>query len=72
MSSGVGHRCGSDPMLLWLWCGLAATAPIQPLAWEFPYATGEALKRKTNKQTNKKMLIMCSTIGQLLKIENNL
>ena len=29
-----------------LWCRLAATAPIQPLAWEFPYASGVALKRK--------------------------
>ena len=25
-----------DPVLLWLWCKLAAVAPIQPLAWEFP------------------------------------
>ena len=23
MSCGVGHRYGSDPTLLWLWCGLA-------------------------------------------------
>ena len=29
---------------LWLW--LAATAWIQPLAWEPPYAMGEALKKK--------------------------
>ena len=28
MSCGVGHRQGSDPTLLWLWCGPAATAPI--------------------------------------------
>ena len=27
MGCGVGHRCGSDPMLLWLWRRLAATAP---------------------------------------------
>ena len=52
-------------MWLWLWCRLAATAPIGllaleppyapigPLAWEPPYASGMALKRqnKTNKQT---------------------
>ena len=31
----------SDPSLLWLWCRLAATAPIQPLAWEPPYAEGQ-------------------------------
>ena len=28
VSYGVGRRCGSDPTLLWLWCRLAATAPI--------------------------------------------
>ena len=33
-----------DPALLWLWCRLAATAPIRPLAWEPPYAAGVALK----------------------------
>ena len=33
-----------DLMLLWLWCRPAALARIQPLAWEFPYAIGEALK----------------------------
>ena len=46
MSCGVGHRCGSDPVLLWLWLWLAAVAPIPPLAWEPPYAAGAALKRK--------------------------
>ena len=40
------HRCSSDLALLWLWCRQAAVAPIQPLAWEPPYATGMALKRK--------------------------
>ena len=35
-----------DPVLLWLWCRLAATALIRPLAWEPPYAVGVALKRK--------------------------
>ena len=50
----VGYRCGSDPVLLW--CRPAATAPIQPLAWEFPYAAGAALKSKKNKNKNKKFL----------------
>ena len=45
MSSGVGRRCGSDLMLLWLWHRSAATALIRPLAWEPPYAVGEALKK---------------------------
>ena len=41
---GVGHRCGSDPTLLW--CRLAAAVPIQPLAWELPYAVGVTLKQR--------------------------
>ena len=51
MNRAVGRRHGSDPMLLWLWCRLAAAAPIQALAWELPYAIPVALKPK---QTNKK------------------
>ena len=31
-----------------LWGRLAAVAPIQPLAWELPYATTAALKSKKN------------------------
>ena len=50
MSCDVGCRRGSDPTLLWLWCRLAAAAPIRPLAWEFPHATGTALKQKKNKK----------------------
>ena len=37
-------------VLLWLWCRLAAIALIRPLAWEFPYALGVAVKRKEKKQ----------------------
>ena len=44
MSCGVGHRCGWNPTLLWLCCRPAATALIQPLAWETPYAAGVDLK----------------------------
>ena len=50
MSCGVGHRCGSDPALLWLWHRLPAIVPIQPLAWELPRATGTALRSKKSKQ----------------------
>ena len=42
MGYDVGHRRSSDPALLWL----AAVAPIQPLPWEPPYATGGAPKRQ--------------------------
>ena len=44
-SYGVGHRLSWDATLLWLKHKRAAIAPIQPLAWEPPYATGVALKR---------------------------
>ena len=37
-----------------MWLGshvaMAAAAPIQPLAWELPYARGTALKRKKEKK----------------------
>ena len=52
MTYGVDHRHGSDPELLWLWSRLAATAPIGPLAWEPPYASGAALE-KTKRQKTK-------------------
>ena len=49
MSLGVGHRHGSDLVLLWLWPWPAAAAPIRHLAWEIPYALGVALKKKKKK-----------------------
>ena len=39
-------RWVKDLALLWLWCRPTATALIQPLAWEPPYAMGSALKKK--------------------------
>ena len=39
-------RSRSDLVLLWLWCRLAAVAPIGSLAWEPPYASGAAIKKK--------------------------
>ena len=53
VSCVVGQRCGLDLMLLWLWCRLAARAPIPSLAWEPPYATSAALKSKNKQTTNK-------------------
>ena len=49
MSCGVGHRRGSDPVLLWLWRRLVATALI-----ESPYAEGVALD-KVQRQKKKKV-----------------
>ena len=56
MNCGVGHRRGLDPELLWLWCRLAAAAPIQPLAWEPPHAMRVVLKikRKERKKEGRK------------------
>ena len=53
MSCGVGLRCGLDLALLWLWCRLAATAPIRSLVWEPPYAAGAALKKYKKDQKQK-------------------
>ena len=55
VSCGVGHRHSSDPTLLWLWCRLAATAPIQPLAWEPPYAVGAAQEMAKSQKKKKKL-----------------
>ena len=53
MSCGVGCRCGSDPALLWLWRRPVATVPIQPLAWEPPYAVGAAQEKQQQQQQQK-------------------
>ena len=50
MSCGVGRRRVSDPVLLWLWCRLAAVALIRPLAWEPPHAEGVGLEKKKKKE----------------------
>ena len=43
-----------DPVLWWLWCKLAATALIRPLAWELLYATCVALKIQKKKERKKR------------------
>ena len=52
VSVGIWNRLGSDPALLWLWRRPAATAPIRPLAWEPPYATGAALENRAASATH--------------------
>ena len=61
MSCGVGHIFSSDLALLW--CRLAATAPIRPLAWEPPYAADVALKRpkKKKKRINGTLVILLAS-----------
>ena len=58
VSCGVGCRRSSDPTLLWLWHRSAATAPIIPLAWEPPYATGNAQDMAKDKKKKKKNLVV--------------
>ena len=50
----VGRRCSSDCKLLWH--KLVATALIESLAWEPPYAMGEALTKKAKKKKKKKKI----------------
>ena len=51
---GAVLRLGLDLALLWLWCKLAAVAPIQPLSLETSIAMGAALKslKKKKKRGN--------------------
>ena len=51
MNCGVRRRCGTDLILLWLKCRLAAVALIGLLAWEPPYAMGVALKKAKKTKT---------------------
>ena len=50
MSFGVGLRCRVAAAVVW-----EATALIQPLAWEFSYAMGAALKRQKKKKKETEM-----------------
>ena len=67
MSCGVVCRYGLYLALLWLWHRPVATAPIQLLAWETPYATGAALKKR---HTHKKITncIRVTSLGLCLNL----
>ena len=47
---GVGHRCSSDPVWPWLWHRLAAAGLTRPLAWEIPYSSRGAEKKKKERK----------------------
>ena len=77
MNWGVGCRRGSDLVLLWLWCRLAAIPPMRPLIREPPFAAGVALKSKNkNKSKNywsshvakqvKDLALLLQRLGSLL------
>ena len=65
MSCGVGGRCGSDLVLLWLWYRPAAAAPTGPLAWEPPYAPGAALQSRTEKERMKECKKRNKTVREI-------
>ena len=67
MSCGVGCRCGSDPVLLWLWRRLVDTAPIRPLAWEPPSAAGAALEKAPKKKKKRQKTIPFKIAPQKIK-----
>ena len=62
MCCSLDHRYGSDLALLWR--RPAATAPIQPLTWELPYAASTALK---SKKLKKKKFFLQNTYFLILK-----
>ena len=64
MSCGVDHKHGLKPELLRLWCRLAAAAPIRPLAREFPYAMGVALKREKKVRSMTPKLVLGLLTGR--------
>ena len=72
MSSGVGRKCSLDLALLWLWHRLAATAPIQPVSWELPYAMGTVLKiqkKKTMTQKDTCTRMFIATLSTIAKTD---
>ena len=71
MSCCVGHRCGYNPALLWLWGKPLATVPNGPLAWEPPDVMNAALKRqkKKKKKKTKKENVFILYLGRSLTWE---
>ena len=58
VSYGVGHRRGSDLVLLWLWHRPTAVAVIGPLTWEHPYAVGASSKEQKKQKTKTKPSVL--------------
>ena len=55
-------------VLPWLWYRPAAVAPIQPIQFELPYATGAALKSKTKKKGERNAFLNLNASANLLLI----
>ena len=69
MSCDVGRSRSLDPVMLWLWCRPAATAPIGPLAWEPSYASGAALKSKKERNRPPDLMIMLAILRARKKLK---
>ena len=54
VSGGVGHRCGLDLALLWLWCRPEAVALIRSLDCHTPYDMCVAIKGKERRKERKR------------------
>ena len=68
-SCSVGHRCGWDPELLWLWCRPAAAALIRPVAQELPYAMDTVVKKE--RKQNKELTVIKMFTTALLILSKN-
>ena len=60
-----------DPVLLWLWRRPAVAAPIGPLAWEFPYAAGTAIKKKKRKEKKRNEEQWLPGVGDGVRMEES-
>ena len=58
--------------MLCLWCRLATTALIQPLAWELPYAAGAALKGPKRKKERKKKEMIRKQSAKTMQTDDKL
>ena len=63
MSCDVGCRYGLDPLLLWLWYGVAAAAPVRRLGWEPPYAAVAAIKKRRKEKIMPQLGVPCGLAG---------
>ena len=68
VSCGVGHRCGSDPVWLWLRCRLAAVAPIRPpsLGTSTCHGCDPPQKTKKKQKTNRLSVPSCEDQSEII------
>ena len=72
MSCDVVCKCGSDLVLLCLWCRLASPALIQPPAWGPPYAMGTAKKDKKKRKRKERIYVLFLNTWKVKGPEENM